>query len=307
MEFRHFRYFITVAEEQNFSRAAERLNIAQPPLSQQIRNLEDELGFQLFDRSQRQLQLTQAGQWFLERAYRIFNQLETAKEEARKISRGETGQLVVGYVNFAFLTLAIEIIKVFRSNFPEVKLVLRELLTAEQFKALPVSEIDLGIAFMPVKDEGLAFEVISHDKFVAVLPESHRMAGQPYVHLEELADDQFIMMPRQTKSVFSDKVLGMCHQAGFVPKVSQEIIQMSSGLSMVAAGVGVGIMPSHVQNSGTRGVVFKPFYAGAAVIDLAVVWRKSDTSPVLKGFLNVVKEVKNLHNFSTLPDSPLPV
>ncbi len=298
MEFRHFRYFIMVAEEQNFSRAAERLNIAQPPLSQQIRDLEEELGFLLFDRSKRQLQLTQAGQWFLERAYRIFNQLETAKEEARKISQGQIGQLAIGYVNFAFYTLAIDIIKIFRSDFPNVKLVLRELLTSEQFAALPTSEIDLGIAIMPIKNENLAFEVISYDKFVIVLPENHPMADKPCLHLEDLANEQFIMMPRQVKSIFADKVWGMCQRAGFVPKVSQEIIQMSSGISMVAAGVGIGIMPACVQNSGTKGVVFKPVYSGAAEIDLAVVWRKSDTSPVLHAFLNVVKEVKKLHHFS---------
>lgn len=294
MEFRHLRYFIAVAEERNFSRAAERLNMAQPPLSRQIQDLEEELQFQLFDRSKRQVQLTDAGQLFLERAYRIFSQVELAMEEGRRISRGEIGRLVVGYINTTFYSTPREMLRVFRARFPQVELVLQELLTAEQIEALHNSQIDVGFAIMPIEDETLSSEIAFKDNFVAALPENHGLSHLPFIHLETLANEPFILHPHKVKSIFYDQIMRLCQQAGFSPKVSQEVIQIHTAVNMVAAGMGVALVPGCVKNINVSGVVFKEIYQMPTTLNLGVVWRREDPSPVLKAFLNVVKEIRQL-------------
>lgn len=294
MEFRHLRYFIAVAEEGSFIRAAKRLNMAQPPLSRQIQDLEEELEFQLFDRSKRQVELTEAGRLFLERAYRIHSQIEQAVDDARRISRGEIGRLRVGYINTTFYDIPRKMLRVFRNRFPQVVLVLQELLTAEQIEALHYSQIDVGFAIMPTNDESLSEEIAFRDKFVVALPESHPLAHEPFVNLEALSNEFFILHPHKIKSIFYDKILKLCRQAGFTPKVSQEVIQIHTAVNMVAAGMGVAIVPGCAENIRVSGVVFKALYQSSPTLDLGVVWRKDDPSPVLKAFLNVVREVRQL-------------
>ncbi len=294
MELRHLRYFVAIAEEGSFIRAAERLQIAQPPLSQQIQNLEAELQFQLFDRSKRQVQLTKAGHLFLEKCYRILSQMEMAIEDARRISRGEIGRLVVGYINTTFYSTPREMLRAFRARYPEVELVLRELLTAEQLADLHNSQIDVGFAFMPVQDEGLSSEVAFKDKFVAAIPETHALANQPFVRMEELANESFILHPHKVKSIFYDQILKLCRQAGFIPKVSQEVIQIHTAVNMVAAGMGVALVPGCASSIRVNGVVFKNLYPDPPALTLGVAWRKNDPSPVLQAFLGVVREIREL-------------
>ncbi|MBN9388568.1 MAG: LysR family transcriptional regulator [Chloroflexi bacterium] len=294
MELRHIRYFVAIAEEGSFIRAAERLQIAQPPLSQQIQNMENELQFQLFDRSKRQVQLTRAGSLFLEKCYRILNQMDLAIEDARRISRGEIGRLVVGYINTTFYSTPREMLRVFRLRYPEVELVLRELLTAEQLADLHNSQIDVGFAIMPIQDEALSSEVAFEDKFIVALPENHPLAGQPFVRLEDLANEAFIMHPHKVKSIFYDQIIRLCQQAGFTPKISQEVIQIHTSVNMVAAGMGVALVPGCASSIRVSGVVFKTLYPDPPSLTLGVVWRKNDPSPVLQAFLDVVREIREL-------------
>jgi DNA-binding transcriptional LysR family regulator len=310
MELHHLRYFVIVAEEHNFTRAAERLSITQPPLSQQIRNLEDELGFQLFDRSRRQLELTPAGLLFYKRALKILAQVDQTIEGAKRISKGEPERLTIGYVNFAFYTTPLqttplELLQTFQMQFPDVELVLHELLTAEQVEALNNSEIDLGIAIMPVKDENLAFEIIVQDKFQILLPADHRLAQEEVIDLEDLADESFILHPHNIKSEFHNKILHIFQQAGFRPKVSQEVIQLNSVVKMVAARMGIALVPSCTQNISNAGVVFrdinqKEINRGVTEVDLGLVWRKRDSSRLVQALIKMVKDLKS----STIEETP---
>lgn len=310
MELRHLRYFVAIAEEGSFIRAAERLKISQPPLSQQIQNLETELQFQLFDRSKRQIQLTKAGSLFLEKCYRILSQMDLAIEDGRRISRGEIGRLVVGYINTTFYSTPREMLRVFRARYPEVELVLLELLSSEQVADLHNSQIDVGFAFMPIHDEDLSMETAFDDQWVVALADKHPLADQPFVRMEELANEYFIIHPHKVKSIFYDQILKLCQQAGFIPKVAQEVIQILTAVNMVAAGMGIALVPGCASNIRVNGVVFKKIYPEPPILTLGVIWRKNDPSPVLQAFLEVVREIREQYdvigNFSDLKDPIAP-
>ena len=183
MELRHLRYFLAVAEELDFGRAALRLHIAQPPLSQQIRQLEEELGVQLFRRTRRNVSLTEAGQAFLSEAQRTLEQVERAMEVAQRVDRGEQGQLIIGFVGSATYGLLPKLLRAFRERFPEVAFTLRELTTSQQIQALHEQQIHLGVLRPPVAQEEFLFEPLAQDPLIVALPEQHRLATQPSLPL----------------------------------------------------------------------------------------------------------------------------
>jgi DNA-binding transcriptional LysR family regulator len=293
MELRHLRYFIAVAEELHFGRAAARLHISQQPLSRQIRDLENELKVQLFDRTKRTIRLTEAGKIFLTEAKKTLQQAERAVLLAQRVSRGEIGQLTVGFTGLALNSLLLESVRQFRERYPEVDLTLDELRTIEQVEALNANRLHLGLLHPPIDDDSLILETIYREKLVAALPETHPLARevpQP-ISLKELADESFILFPRKIGPQLYDRIISFCQQAGFSPKVVQETIPQQTILGLVSIGVGVALMPASVQNLGRFGVVFRELVEPAPELELAVAWHPNTTHPVLPSFVGIMREV----------------
>jgi len=288
MELRHLRYFITVAEELHFSRAAERLKIAQPPLSQQIRALEEELGVQLFKRTKRRVQLTEAGLVFLEETR---TQVEQAVRAAQRASRGEIGRLGVGVNSSATHSFLPEILRVFRERFPCVELVLHELASYQQVQGIRDNRIDIGFLWLPnINDSALSFMSIWREPVIVALPETHLLANLPEIPLTALVGEPFVLPPRQLGPGFYSQIISLCQQAGFSPKVVQEAMLMQTIVSLVAGGVGVALVPASLQSLQRVGVVYKALQGQTPELEMAVVWRQDNSSQILQEFLKVVRE-----------------
>lgn len=287
MELRHLRYFVTLAEELHFGRAAERLHIAQPPLSQQIRQLETELGFELFHRTKRKVELSEAGRVFLIEVQQIFRQLEQATFLGRQVSRGEVGQLVVGFVSSAAYNILPDILQNFRNHASGVNLELHELTTDEQLRWLQSGRIDVGFVRPPVDENTYESKIIFQESLAIALPQNHLLASQDKVSLQSLKNESFILFPRLLAPGLYDLIISFCQQVGFSPKVAQEAIQMQTIVSLVAAEIGVAIVPESLQNLQRTGVVYKYFVEETPKVSIAMIWRKNDVSVVLDRFLEV--------------------
>lgn len=287
MELRHIRYFVAVGEECHFGRAAERLHIAQPPLSQQIKALESELGVRLLNRSTRKVELTPAGERFLERARAILASLDAAEVEANRIAAGEIGTLAIGFTGTATYELLPTMARVLREDLPGIALDLRgEMLTPRQVAALTDGTIDLGFLRPPVHDPSLMLRVLRREPLIAALPESHPLAGETSVRVADLRDDTFISYPAHQRSVVHDAVFDACRRAGFRPGEVQEVSETSTLVAFVAAGLGVALVPASVQHLHITGATFKPLAGTTGEVELAVAWRKGDDSPVLARVLS---------------------
>jgi DNA-binding transcriptional LysR family regulator len=297
MELRHLRYFTAVAEELNFRRAAERLHIAQPPLSQQIRNLEDELGLKLFHRTKRHVELTEPGRMFLEEARVILQQVGHAVRTAVRTSRGEIGRLVVGFVMSATCSVLPEILRVFRERYPGVELVLEESTTGGGLAALKDKKMHLCFLRLPVRDEALSSETVLRETLVLAIPQDHHLSKRTRVPLRLLADESFILFPRSHGPGFHDQIVSLCHQSGFSPRVVQEASQMQTILSLVAAGIGVALIPASVQNLRNEGVHYKPIRECTPVTGIALAWLRDCNSPVMHHFIAVAREVARSGRF----------
>jgi DNA-binding transcriptional LysR family regulator len=288
MELRHLRYFVAVAEELHFGRAAEKLHIAQPPLSQQIMNLEEELGAGLFDRSRRSVQLTEAGRYFLKEAKLLLAHAEQAADTARRISQGQSGRLVIGFVGSVIHTFLPEGLRSFRGRFPDVELMLQELNTAEQIKALHTRRIDVGFLYPDVQDAALAFRPLIRTPLMVVLPVKHPLAGRRSLRLRELAKEPFIANTRSSEPVVRDAFISMCHSAGFTPKIAQEAGHVQTVLGLVAAGLGACLLPDFISRIKRPGVKYVPLTGSPPVVELAVVWRSDTTSALVNSFVEVI-------------------
>lgn len=290
IELRHLRYFMMVAEELHFGRAAHRLHMAQPPLSQQIRQLEAKLGFQLFHRTKRSVQLTEAGEVFLTECQKIFWQLEQAVQTGQQVSRGEMGQLAIAFVSSAAYNVLPGILRAFRSAFPQVRLELHELTTDQQLEGLRAGRIDLGFVRPPIEDSGLAWTPIFQEPLAVALPEAHALADQMQVALAELAGEAFILFPRSLAPGLYDQIISLCQQGGFSPNVVQEAIQMQTIISLVAADMGVAIVPLSLQNLQRTGVVYRPLQESTPRAAIAIAWRQLNPSATVQRFLEIVQQ-----------------
>ncbi|MDX2242588.1 MAG: LysR family transcriptional regulator [Leptolyngbyaceae cyanobacterium bins.302] len=290
MELRHLHYFLAVAEELNFSRAADRLHMAQPPLSQQIRQLEAELGFQLFHRTKRRVALTEAGQVFLTEARQVLQALDHAIEKGRQASRGEVGQLAIGFVSSTAYNILPSVLQAFRRQVPGVILELQELTTREQVQAVLGGKLDIGFVRPPVEEPELDAIVIFQEPLMVALPESHRLRGVVQVSVKSLAQEAFILFPRIVAPGLHDQILSVCLQAGFNPQIAQEAIQMQTIVSLVAAEMGVAIVPLSLQNLQRQGVVYKPLQELTPMVEIVVICRKNSSTTVHR-FLQVTEQV----------------
>ena len=292
MELRHLRYFLAVAESLNFSRAAEILHIAQPPLSQQIQQLEAELGFQLFHRTKRRVQLTAAGELFQRETQQLFQQLEQAIEKGQQASRGEVGQLAIGFVSSAAYNVLPPILQRIRQTVPGVILELQELTTNQQLQLLHQGKIDVGFVRPPVAkmndktNTGIQSKIIFQEPLIVALSAAHPLAQQETVEVRSLQSEPFILFPRHLAPGLHDPIISLCQQAGFSPQVVQEAIQMQTIVSLVAAEMGVAIVPSSLQNLQRRGVVYKPFIDIVPIVEIALIWQ-SPSSSTVERFLQI--------------------
>jgi len=291
MELRHLRYFVAVAEELHFGRAAQRLFMAQPPLSQQILQLEREIGTSLLERTNRRVQLTAAGQVFLQDARDILARVDHAILTAQRASRGEAGWLGVGFVASATYDVLPVILRRFRERFPDVEMVLIELLGTEQGQALRENQIHVGFARLPSDVEGIVLETVAVHPLMVALPATHPLAKQERIDLPELAAEPFILFPRQPESNYADYIIRLCATAGFTPRIVQKTGEMQTAVSLVDAGIGVAIVPASVQNLRREGVVYRPFAAPAPTIALSMCYRQHDPSPILPHFLAIAREI----------------
>jgi DNA-binding transcriptional LysR family regulator len=286
MELRHLRYFIAVAEELHFGKAAERLHIAQPPLSQQIQQLEAELGVKLFHRkTKRQIQLTEAGKVFLQEAYQLLVQLETAVALTQRIGRGQTGQLRIGFTSLAIYNLLPSILRQFREQFPEVELVLLELTTSQQEQALKDSLIHVGFAHPPLEDDTISYKCIHRESLVVALSSTHSLAQQEYISVLSLLHEPLIVFPRYLAPGLYDRIMSLFEQRNFKPNITQEAIQMQTIIGLVSAGMGVAITPSTLENLQRSGVAYRPILEEVPVIETAVIWRENSLTPIVDNFL----------------------
>lgn len=290
MELRHLRYFVAVAEELHFGHAAQKLGMAQPPLSQQIRRLELELGVQLLQRTKRRVQLTEAGRAFLEEARETLSQADRAIEVAQRAGRGEVGRLAIGFLGAAAYSLLPSILIAFRHRYPDVEVELHELKTSELIVALRDRRVQVGFVRLPVHDELLVVEAILREELLVALPERHPLASRAHISFRNLAQEVFLMPPRQLAPGFHEQVLNLCHQAGFTPKLGAEASQLQTIINLVAAGMGVTLVAESVRNLAGRGVVFKRLPEPAPVVEVGVAWRRDAHSELLSAFLNVVRE-----------------
>jgi DNA-binding transcriptional LysR family regulator len=294
MELRHLRYFIAVADELSFSRAAEKLHIAQPPLSQQIQALETELGVQLFDHKTRPLQITPAGQAFLEEAKTTLVALEQAVHRTQSIHQGQSGYLTVGFTSSIANGVLPNILRTFRQQYPEIKLILREANSAEQVQKLRDKQADIVFVYQNLsllEAHDLAVLPLLQEELVVVLPQKHPLATRSIMAVADLADEEFIMPLHQLVSGLSDQIYSLCTQAGFVPKVAQEAVFTITILGLVAGEMGISMLPTSVQNLQRTGVVYRPIQEQSTTNQLVAVWRSEDSSTIVRQFIDVTKNI----------------
>jgi len=298
MELRHIRYFVAVAEELSFRRAAARLMIAQPPLSQQIQDLEMELGVQLFDRSHRQVRLTTAGQVFLTDAQNILNQAELASQRVQRAGRGELGRLTIGYTSLIYYPYFPDVLRSYHADFPDVEVVLRDMVALEQMQQLHTNTLDISFAAHAAttlnsqQRQELALESILREPLVAALPPNHRLASHVgAIPLAALADEPWIWFARSHDPLTYDYMMRLFEQTGFHPHVAQEVSQQQVFLGLVAAGLGVSLIPTSISRSIGNGVICRDIAPPTPMVEFNVIWRQDDSSPLVQRFLGIVRNM----------------
>lgn len=299
MELRQLRYFVAVAEELNFGRAAERVYLSQPALSQQVRKLEEDLGVVLFYRTKRRVELTEAGKAFLKGARQVLMQIEQTVRTAREVGGAGSSRLRVGFPEYANHTPVAEILRTFQKRYPAVELEQHEWFllhhTHQLVSRLRDGALDVGFLLLPVDDDALEHEHVLRIEIVAAIPEDHPLAAEKEVSMRALAGERLILFSRRFHPMHYDHIVECCEKAGFGPDIVQKYEpQVYSGPTtyrMVASGAGIGIVvPPLVTASRPPGVVFRPLREPTPVLDLVAAWRRNDTSPHLKAFLEVVRE-----------------
>jgi DNA-binding transcriptional LysR family regulator len=286
-ELRHLRYFVAVAEELNFSRAARRLRMAQPPLSVAIRQLETELGTELFRRSSREVTLSEAGEVFLARAKRTIAEAEGAVAAAKRAAAGELGSLRIGFSWSARFETLPALGRAFRLERPEVELLTEEVWNSRMADVLRDGTVDVAIALCPEIVGDLTYEPIRREGVVALLAASHPLAGEQAIHLDELADEEFVLFPRELAPRLYDTLVGLCRQAGFEPTIRRESFHTDWELDVLADVPVVATTPESVARALPAGVVAVPLGEPPARLETSLVFRTGNDSPTLAAFLEV--------------------
>lgn len=292
MDLRQLKYFIAVAEERSFSRAALRLHVSQPPLSTQLKALEDELGVRLLDRTNRGVTLTAAGQVFFDEMRAVLARLERGKEMARNAGRGDVGTLSIGFVSIADYGILPPALKEFCSLYPAVEVQLHELTTDAQIREIRAARLDLGIGLGPVDAPDLLFEPLIQEGLVLAAPNGHRLIQDgKAVDIKILSNESFIIPPRDIAPGLFDLIISRCRAAGFVPRVTQQARQMQTVISLVACGMGFALVPASVQNLRRRGVQYRTLRGPAVAVELGILRSRDDDDSLGKNFVATLLRV----------------
>jgi LysR family transcriptional regulator, benzoate and cis,cis-muconate-responsive activator of ben and cat genes len=298
---RRLRYFLAVAEELHFGRAAERLGIAQPALSRQIAVLEEVIGALLFDRVRSKIFLTKAGEVLVPQARDILLRTAEAARSARAAAQGAVGAFAIGFVGSATYSVLPGLVQKFRETHPAVDLTLNAMNNAELRRALIDRGIDVAFARSGLDDGEFASEIVLVEPLVVVLPQSSPLAQRSTIALADLADDSFILYPRHPRPSFADDIIGLCRTAGFTPMVAQETMDLQTAMALVSVGAGLSIVPASVEQSHRHGVLYANLEGSDATTTLFMVWRRDNRSPLLENFRNVVRS--NKRSFLEIEDA----
>lgn len=287
MDIRHLRYAIAVAEELNFTRAAARLNITQPPLTHAIRQLEQELGFPLFYRTKKVVHLTSAGTVFVEQSRKLLTGLESLKRAAWRASRGETGRIVIGFVGSIAFHYLPEVLRAFRATVPAVDIELQELKNAALFEALKEGQIDVAFMRPYFQDDELHIKKVLEERLWVALPSGHALASRATLSIAALRDEPFVTANmRPAPSMFA-LLIRICERAGFHPKVVQAATDTQSVIGLVAAGIGISIVPDSLAQLSIGGVRYIRLSDVKERAQIAMAWRKHDRNEVLQRFVDI--------------------
>ncbi len=289
MELTHLRYFIAVAEDLHFGRAAKRMHISQPPLSQSIRRLEEELGTSLFNRTSRKVELTSVGNLFLEEARAIVCRADNSVKTMHQYAAGSKGSLRLGFNEPAINTFLSGAVREFIKKYPEVKLSLMELETGEQLKALTDRRIHLGIMRPFNCDLGaLESKLLLREDYLLALPNGHRFCKRDGIDLSLLKNEKFIMFPKAIQPALFE-CLNQCFQKhGFTPDIVQEAVTKQTTLALVESGLGIALVPESSRRLSPPGVVFKSIIGKLPSVDIYAVWQRGDNEPIVSSFLKII-------------------
>lgn len=291
MELRQLRYFLAVAEERSFSRAAERLHVSQPPLSMHIKALEQEIGVRLLDRTNRGVTLTPAGQVFYDEVCAVARRLDQAKIKAQHAGRDEVGTLSVGFVSIVGYGILPPALKRFREQFPKVDVQLHELTTDAQIREIRAGRLDLGIGLGPVDEAGLIFETMLCESLLLAAPLGHELIPKiGPVRLKALSSENFIIPPRDVSPGLYDLIISMCRASGFFPKITQHARQMQTVVGLVSSGMGLALVPESVQNLKRGGVQYRPLKGTNGSVELGLVRARNDEWLVVRCFGKALKD-----------------
>jgi DNA-binding transcriptional LysR family regulator len=289
VDLRHLRYFIVVAEELSFTRAARRLGMAQPPLSQQIRRLEEAVGSPLLTRVPR-VALTEAGAVFLESARRTLAQVAQAVDSAGRVGRGLSGRLTVGFASSVVFTPLVEAFRAYRTRYPGVEYQLREMHSGAQLAALRGGSIDVGLLRGSPSDDDLDTETVVREPFIALLPARHRLAGLSRMAPRQLANEPFILFPRHVAPTLYDQIAAVCRVGEFSPRVAHEALEWHTVTGLVGAGLGVAIAPAGIARLRWRGVVYRPLKPLAVQTSIVMCRRRESNRGVVDSFAEMLRQ-----------------
>ncbi|MCY1274789.1 HTH-type transcriptional regulator BenM [compost metagenome] len=289
MELRHLRYFKEVAETLNFTRAAERLHIAQPPLSRQIQQLEDLLGVELLERG-RPLRLTEAGRFFYEQSGTLLQQLDSICDSTRRIGRGQRQWLGIGFAPSTLYDVLPELIRQLRAD-SDLELGLQEMTTLQQVEALKSGRIDIGFGRIRIDDPMILQQVLSEDPLVAALPAGHPLLGQP-VSLERLSREAFVLYPANPRPSYADHVLALFANHGLSIRVAQWANELQTAIGLVAAGLGVALVPGSVQQQHRPDIGYVPLLEAEAVSPIILSRRAGDVSTLVQRCLELIERAR---------------
>ncbi len=294
MELRHLRYFSAVAEELSFSKAARRLGIEQPPLSKQIRQLENEVGTPLFHRLPRGAALTDAGRAYLVDVREILGHVQLATQHAQRVARGALGRIRVGMINSApFHPFVPRVIRQFIQRYPKVVLSLEEASTPALALALVDGSIDVAFVRPLLGEEPkLVLEPLFEEEMVIALPEGHTLARTRTLKLEQLANEDFVLFSRTIGSGLYDEIISACQRAKFSPRISHEVLHVTSIANLVAASLGVSVVPASMQQVHAAGVVYRPIKGDAPKAIMSLAYRKDDPSMSVQNMLRLARRLK---------------
>lgn len=284
------RYFVALAEERHFGRAAKRLCITQPPLSVALKTLEEDLGAVLMQRDAKNVHLTAAGEAFLHEARKVLAQLQRAAEVVRGVAQGQQGRLDIGITGSMIYRQVPEFCRAFRAQRPRLELCLHEMSTHDQLQAIATGQIDCGFLNVGMPATGMQTLSIGSERFVLCLPDSHALASREDIELQELANDTFVMFAREVAPANYDNVIACLHQAGVHPHTRHAARQWLTVAALVSAEQGVALVPECMARVGMNGVRFVPLRGGRVTTPAVLAWRTERVSVVLQAFIDLVQE-----------------